>query len=183
MAGRLETSAAGARFDGLTSEGARDVRFEDCAEPTIVEPTDAIISLSATCTCGSDLWPYRGIQAARGPVPMGHEYCAMVDEVGRRVTSVKRGQFVIGSFFASNNTCPHCRHRYQTSSAAPKRTHRVCVSRAFHDGSSDAVLGGTQETISMSAVHARIVMALERPGDSQRVCAETSLRRSLVHCQ
>ena len=95
--------------------GARDVRFEDRPEPTIVEPTDALITLPATCICGSDLWPYRGIQATPSPVPMGHEYCGVVEEVGRGVTSIKRGQFVIGSFFASDNTCPHCQHGYQTS--------------------------------------------------------------------
>ena len=95
--------------------GARDIRFEDRAEPTIVDPTDAIISLSATCICGSDLWPYRGIQPIREPLPMGHEYCGIVEDVGRAVTSIKRGQFVIGSFFASDNTCPHCRAGYQTS--------------------------------------------------------------------
>jgi threonine dehydrogenase-like Zn-dependent dehydrogenase len=95
--------------------GARDVRFEDRPEPTIVEPTDAIIRLPVTCICGSDLWPYRGIQAVSSPAPMGHEYCGFVEEVGRGVTSIKPGQFVIGSFFASDNTCPHCRHGYQTS--------------------------------------------------------------------
>jgi threonine dehydrogenase-like Zn-dependent dehydrogenase len=62
-----------------------------------------------------DLWPYRGIQAVSSPVPMGHEYCGVVEEVGCGVTSIKPGQFVIGSFFASDNTCPHCRHGYQTS--------------------------------------------------------------------
>jgi len=95
--------------------GARDVRFEDVPAPAILHPTDAVISLPAACICGSDLWPYRGIQAVPGPVPMGHEYCGFVEEVGREVTSVKPGQFVIGSFFASDNTCPHCRHGYQTS--------------------------------------------------------------------
>src|SRR4051812_37700764 len=95
--------------------GARDVRFEDVAAPAILQPTDAVISLPLTCICGSDLWPFRGIQAVPGPVPMGHEYCGIVEEVGRDVTSVKPGQFVIGSFFASDNTCPHCRHGYQTS--------------------------------------------------------------------
>lgn len=95
--------------------GAREVRFEDRAEPTIIEPTDAIISLPATCICGSDLWPYRGIQSFEGPMPMGHEYCGVVEDVGRGVTSLARGQFVIGSFFASDNICPHCHHGYQTS--------------------------------------------------------------------
>lgn len=95
--------------------GARDVRFEDRPEPAIVEPTDAIISLPVTCICGSDLWPYRGIQSFPQPAAMGHEYCGIVEEVGRDVTTLKRGQFVIGSFFASDNSCPHCRHGYQTS--------------------------------------------------------------------
>jgi threonine dehydrogenase-like Zn-dependent dehydrogenase len=95
--------------------GARDVRFEDRADPAIVEPTDAVIRLPVTCICGSDLWPYRGIQPVSSPAAMGHEYCGFVEEVGRDVTAVKPGQFVIGSFFASDNTCPHCRHGYQTS--------------------------------------------------------------------
>src|SRR5882762_4053476 len=94
-----------------------DVRFEERDDPTIVKPTDAIIRMSATCICGSDLWPYRGINPVTQPTPMGHEYCGIVEEVGRAVTSVKPGQFVIGSFFASDNTCPHCKAGYQTSCA------------------------------------------------------------------
>src|SRR3954463_11494765 len=100
---------------GAVLHGARDVRFEDVATPKIIEPTDAILRLSATCICGSDLWPYRGIQPTAAPVAMGHEYCGIIEEVGRAVTSVKAGQFVIGSFFASDNTCPHCKAGYQTS--------------------------------------------------------------------
>src|SRR5689334_913749 len=101
--------------------GARDVRVEDRPEPEILEPTDAIIRLSATCICGSDLWPYRGISDFGSPTPMGHEYCGIVEEVGKAVRTVKAGQFVIGSFFASDNTCPNCLHGYQSS----------CVHRAL----------------------------------------------------
>jgi threonine dehydrogenase-like Zn-dependent dehydrogenase len=93
----------------------RDVRFEERNTPKIVEPTDAILRLSATCICGSDLWPYRGIASTKEPTPMGHEYCGIVEEVGRSVESIKPGEFVIGSFFASDNTCPHCKAGYQTS--------------------------------------------------------------------
>ena len=100
---------------GAVLHGPRDVRFEERDAPRIAEPTDAIIRLAATCICGSDLWPYRGINKVTTPTPMGHEYCGIVEEVGRAVTSVKPGQFVIGSFFASDNTCPHCRAGYQTS--------------------------------------------------------------------
>jgi threonine dehydrogenase-like Zn-dependent dehydrogenase len=100
---------------GAVLYGPRDVRFEERAAPTVIEPTDAIITLSSTCICGSDLWPYRGINPVVEPTPMGHEYCGIVEEVGRGVTSIKPGQFVIGSFFASDNSCPHCRAGYQTS--------------------------------------------------------------------
>src|SRR5258705_3097771 len=100
---------------GTVLYGPRDVRFEELADPTILEPTDAILRLSATCVCGSDLWPYRGANQITQATPMGHEYCGIVEEVGSAVKSVKKGQFVIGSFFASDNTCPHCRHGYQTS--------------------------------------------------------------------
>src|SRR5436189_6363791 len=100
---------------GTVLYGARDVRFEELDAPKIHEQTDAIIRLSATCICGSDLWPYRGINPTTQPTPMGHEYCGIVEEVGRTVTSVKPGQFVIGSFFASDNSCPNCRAGYQSS--------------------------------------------------------------------
>jgi threonine dehydrogenase-like Zn-dependent dehydrogenase len=95
--------------------GPRDVRLEERDAPKIIEPTDAVIRLSATCICGSDLWPYRGINPTTEPTPMGHEYCGVVEEVGRAVALVKPGQFVVGSFFASDNTCPHCKAGYQTS--------------------------------------------------------------------
>src|SRR6266480_2282570 len=92
-----------------------DVRFEERDDPRIIKPTDAIIRMSATCVCGSDLWPYRGFNPSAEPSPMGHEYCGIVEEVGREVTSVKPGQFVIGSFFASDNSCPICKAGYQSS--------------------------------------------------------------------
>lgn len=95
--------------------GPRDVRFEERPDPTIIEPTDAIIRLSATCVCGSDLWPYRGIDPVTQPTPMGHEYCGIVEEVGSEVKHIKPGQFVVGSFFASDNTCEICHAGYHTS--------------------------------------------------------------------
>jgi len=102
-------------MQGTVLYGAGDVRFENLPEPSIQAPTDAIISLPVTCICGSDLWPYRGIASFPSPTPMGHEYCGVVEEVGSGVRSLKKGQFVIGSFFASDNTCPHCHHGYHTS--------------------------------------------------------------------
>ena len=100
---------------GAVLHGARDVRFEERDAPKIEQPTDAIVRLSASCICGSDLWPYRGANKIERPTPMGHEYCGVVEEIGREVTSIRKGQFVIGSFFASDNTCPHCKAGYTTS--------------------------------------------------------------------
>ncbi|MDF0668283.1 MAG: zinc-dependent alcohol dehydrogenase family protein [Nitrospira sp.] len=99
---------------GAVLYGPRDVRFEERDAPKIIEPTDAIIRISLTCVCGSDLWPYRGIDAPNEPTPMGHEYCGIVEEVGSAVKAVKRGQFVVGSFFASDNTCAICHAGYQS---------------------------------------------------------------------
>lgn len=104
--------------------GPGDVRLEHVDDPKILKPTDAIIKLSATCICGSDLWPYRGLQPMDGPAHMGHEYCGVVVEVGSEVKTVKRGQFVVGSFCISDNTCPHCRHGFQSS----------CEQREFMSG-------------------------------------------------
>lgn len=102
-------------MQGTVLYGPGDVRFEVRPDPIIVEPTDAIIRLAASCVCGSDLWPYRGVEKITQPTPMGHEYCGIVEEVGRDVKHIKPGQFVVGSFFASDNTCPICQAGYQTS--------------------------------------------------------------------
>ena len=99
---------------GAVLHAPGDIRVEERPEPTIEHPTDAIIRLSATCICGSDLWPYRG-EFDGQPAPMGHEYCGIVEAVGADVTSIRPGQFVIGSFFASDNTCEICRSGYQSS--------------------------------------------------------------------
>jgi threonine dehydrogenase-like Zn-dependent dehydrogenase len=99
---------------GAVLHGPRDIRVEDRPDPRIERETDVIIKLAATCICGSDLWPYRGIEPGNGPIPIGHEYVGVVEEVGGEVNAIKPGQFVIGSFFASDNTCENCRAGYQT---------------------------------------------------------------------
>ncbi len=91
-----------------------DVRLDTRPDPRIENPTDAIIKLAATCVCGSDLWPYRGIEEVNGPAPMGHEYVGIIEEVGSDVRTLTPGQFVVGSFFASDNTCEICQAGYQS---------------------------------------------------------------------
>src|SRR5438445_12947016 len=112
-AGRAKERRYGMR--GAVLHAPRDMRYEERDDPTIIKPADAVIRISATCVCGSDLWPYRGADRVTGPTPMGHEYCGTVQEVGSEVRSIKPGQFVIGSFFASDNTCPNCQIGYQSS--------------------------------------------------------------------
>ena len=99
---------------GAVLHAPGDIRVEDRPDPRIEKPSDAIIRLAATCVCGSDLWPYRGIEDVSGPAPMGHEYVGIVEEVGSDVRNVKPGQFVVGSFFASDNTCEICQAGYQS---------------------------------------------------------------------
>ncbi|TNC19690.1 zinc-dependent alcohol dehydrogenase family protein [Georgenia sp. 311] len=110
---------------GVVMHAAGDVRVEDLPMPTVTEPTDAVIRLAATCVCGSDLWPYRGADEIRRPRPMGHEYVGIVEAVGSDVMTVKPGDFVVGSFIASDNTCEICRSGYQSGCV-----HRVGMSGA-----------------------------------------------------
>jgi threonine dehydrogenase-like Zn-dependent dehydrogenase len=95
--------------------GPGDVRVERREAPRIVEPTDAVIRVSAACVCGSDLWPYRGVEELPWPAPMGHEYAGIVEEVGAEVQTIEPGQFVVGSFWATDNTCEVCRSGYQSA--------------------------------------------------------------------
>jgi threonine dehydrogenase-like Zn-dependent dehydrogenase len=101
-------------MQGAVLHAPGDVRLDARPDPHIEKPTDAIIKLTATCVCGSDLWPYRGIETVNGPAPMGHEYVGIVDEVGSDVRTLTPGQFVVGSFFASDNTCEICQAGYQS---------------------------------------------------------------------
>jgi threonine dehydrogenase-like Zn-dependent dehydrogenase len=127
-----------------------DVRIEQRDDPKIIEATDAIIRLSATCICGSDLWPYRGIETVDAPAPMGHEYVGIVEEVGADVHTVKPGQFVVGSFWASDNTCEICRAGYQSS----------CVHRVLM-----GTIGTQAEYARVPLADGTLVATLEVPSD------------------
>ncbi|WP_203136494.1 zinc-dependent alcohol dehydrogenase family protein [Microbacterium sp. JZ31] len=98
---------------GVIMHAPGDVRVEDRENPAIVEPTDAIIRLAASCICGSDLWSYRGVESI-DKAPMGHEYVGVVTEIGADVKTLEVGDFVVGSFFASDNTCEICQAGYQS---------------------------------------------------------------------
>ncbi|MCW3814380.1 zinc-dependent alcohol dehydrogenase family protein [Micromonospora sp. DR5-3] len=135
---------------GVVMHAPGDVRVETREDPRILLPTDAIIRLSATCVCGSDLWPYRGIEAVKGPSPMGHEYVGVVQEVGSEVRNIKPGQFVIGSFFASDNTCVICQAGYQSS----------CIHRELVGG-----LGAQAEYLRVPLADGTLVATPDTPSD------------------
>ncbi|MEU7360320.1 MULTISPECIES: zinc-dependent alcohol dehydrogenase family protein [Streptomyces] len=106
---------------GAVIHAPGDVRFETLDDPEILEPTDAVIRTAVTCVCGTDLWPWRGLDATEEAHPMGHEYVGFVEAVGSEVTSVEPGQFAVGSFATSDNTCANCRNGWQSN----------CVNREF----------------------------------------------------
>ncbi|MFP1603003.1 zinc-dependent alcohol dehydrogenase family protein [Microbacterium sp. 2216-1] len=96
---------------GVVMHSPGDVRVEEREDPTIIDQTDAIIRLTATCICGSDLWPYRGVEPV-DHTAMGHEYVGVVEQIGDDVKTLKVGDFVVGSFVISDNTCEICRSGY-----------------------------------------------------------------------
>ncbi|MFT3942460.1 MAG: zinc-dependent alcohol dehydrogenase family protein [Ancrocorticia sp.] len=98
---------------GVVMHAPGDVRVVERPNPVIQEPTDAIIRVTAACICGSDLWPYRGAEPVKD-APMGHEYVGIVEQVGDDVVGIKVGDYVVGSFVASDNTCEICDAGFQS---------------------------------------------------------------------
>jgi threonine dehydrogenase-like Zn-dependent dehydrogenase len=103
--------------------GAGDVRVEDVADSALKLPSDALVRITAACICGSDLWPYASRKPEDGPARMGHEFIGVVEDTGKEVATVKRGDVVVSPFAISDGTCEFCRDGLQTS----------CVHGAFWD--------------------------------------------------
>ena len=136
----------------------RDIRLEDVPDPSVVLPTDALVRVTAACVCGSDLWPYRGINEVSEPTRIGHEFVGVVEEVGAEVRSLRPGDFVIAPFKYSDGTCPHCRVGIQTS----------CVRGGFWGGPDrDGVMvdGGQGEYVRVPLADGTLVATREVPGD------------------
>lgn len=134
---------------GAVIHGTRDVRVEDREDPTIQEPTDAVVRTVAACVCGSDLWPYRGTPPVKRPRPIGHEYVGVVEAVGDAVTTVRPGQFVVGGFLFSDNTCAVCR----------KGEHANCLAGGGYDGCQ-------AEAIRIPHADGTLVATPEHPDDA-----------------
>jgi threonine dehydrogenase-like Zn-dependent dehydrogenase len=175
---------------GTVLYGPRGVRSEELPDPTIVEPTDAVIRMSAACVCGSDLWPYRGADPVTQPTPMGHEYVGIVEEVGSEVRLIEPGQFVVGSFFVSDNTCEICQAGYQSSCinrqpGAPTGSQAQYARIPLADGTLVATPGMPPEDLIPSLLAASDVLGTgwfgavaAEAGPGKTVAASLSLRKA-----
>ena len=88
--------------------GPHAIEVGDRPDPVITAPTDAIVRVVLSCVCGSDLWYYRG-ESPHDLGPIGHEFIGVVEEVGREVRGIAKGDFVIAPFIYCDGTCAHCR--------------------------------------------------------------------------
>jgi threonine dehydrogenase-like Zn-dependent dehydrogenase len=115
--------------------GAGDVRVENVPDSVIKLPTDALVRVTSSCICGSDLWPYASMSPGDGPARMGHEFIGIVEDTGSGVSTVQRGDLVVAPFAISDGTCEFCREGLQTS----------CVHGTFWD--TEALEGGQAEAV------------------------------------
>ncbi|MEU6409067.1 alcohol dehydrogenase catalytic domain-containing protein [Microbispora sp. NPDC046933] len=127
--------------------GAGDVRVEDVPDPVIKLPTDALVRVTASCVCGSDLWPYGSMMPEDGPARMGHEFIGIVEDTGAEVTAVKKGDLVVAPFAISDNTCEFCREGLHTSCANPQA--------GFWDGEPEE--GGQAEAVRVPLADGTLV--------------------------
>ncbi|MEU2588793.1 alcohol dehydrogenase catalytic domain-containing protein [Streptomyces avermitilis] len=126
---------------------AGDVRVENVPDSVIKHPTDALVRITASCVCGSDLHPYGSMKPEDGPARMGHEFIGIVEDTGSEVTTVKRGDLVVAPFAISDNTCEFCREHLHTSCAHAQAN--------FWDGLPDE--GGQAEAVRVPLADGTLV--------------------------
>src|SRR5947208_9097227 len=95
--------------------GAGDVRIENVPDARVVEPTDAVVTVTRACVCGSDLWPYKSMEPSDTGRPMGHEAVGVVEAVGADVRTLKVGDLVVMPFAYSDGSCEFCSEGLHTS--------------------------------------------------------------------
>jgi threonine dehydrogenase-like Zn-dependent dehydrogenase len=123
---------------------AGDVRVENVPDPELVEPTDALVRVTKACICGSDLWPYQSMPRADAGRRMGHEFIGIVEDAGRDVRTVRKGDLVVAPFAWSDGTCEFCRRGLQTS----------CLHGGFWGGELD---GGQGEAVRVPLADGTLV--------------------------
>jgi hypothetical protein len=138
--------------------GPRDIRVETVPDPRILAPGDAVVRVTHACICGSDLWYYRGEQAQWQPGwRTGHEWMGFVEDVGRDVTTLKKGDRVLAPFSYSDGSCEFCRKNIQTS----------CVDGGFWGGEEGD--GGQGEAVRAPHADATLVKVPEDVAGDERV--------------
>jgi threonine dehydrogenase-like Zn-dependent dehydrogenase len=95
--------------------GAGDVRITNVPDARLIEPTDALVTITRACICGSDLWPYKAMEPSDTGRPMGHEAIGIIEEVGAEVRTLKKGDLVVMPFAYSDGTCAFCHEGLHTS--------------------------------------------------------------------
>lgn len=133
---------------------AGDVRVEEVPDSVVKLPTDALVRITASAICGSDLWPYASLKPEAGPARVGHEFIGVVEETGPEVTTVKRGDLVVSPFAISDGTCEFCRAGLQTSCVHPEA--------AFWDG--QPAEGAQAEAIRVPLADGTLVKLPDEPG-------------------
>ncbi|MFB9903734.1 zinc-dependent alcohol dehydrogenase family protein [Allokutzneria oryzae] len=98
-----------------TLHGPGDIRVEQVPDPVITAPTDAVVTVTHACICGSDLWPYQGVSPSKPGARIGHEFLGRVAEVGAGVTTLRPGDLVVAPFMFSDGECVYCREQLPTS--------------------------------------------------------------------
>ena len=133
--------------------GAGDVRVENVPDARIIQSTDALVRVTRACICGSDLWPYQKMEPTTGGRRMGHEFIGTVEDAGRDVHKVKKGDLVVAPFAWSDGTCEFCRQGLQTS----------CLHGGFWGGELD---GGQGEAVRVPLADGTLVKLPVRPDDA-----------------
>ena len=146
--------------------GAGDVRINDVPEPTLIQPTDALVQVTRSCICGSDLPPYHSLPTTPSGQSMGHEFIGVVTEIGSDVTTLRPGDFVIAPFAVSCGTCEFCRAGLQTS----------CVNGGFWNDDNLGTGGGQAEAVRVPLADGTLVKVPGITGDG----ADESLLASLL---
>lgn len=135
-----------------------DIRIDNVPDPRIQQPTDAIVRITHTAICGSDLWFYRGQQQYEAGWRTGHEPMGIVEEVGKEVRSVRPGDRVLAGFAFSDGTCEFCRKGLQTS----------CVHGGFWAGENDGAQG---EAVRAPLADGTLLRVPEQAANDERLLA------------
>jgi S-(hydroxymethyl)glutathione dehydrogenase/alcohol dehydrogenase len=94
----------------LVFHSPKNVKVETVPDPTIEHPSDIILRVTSTAICGSDLHIYNGMFPQPEPLTLGHEFMGIVEEVGKDITILKKGDRVVVPFPIACGTCWFCKH-------------------------------------------------------------------------